>query len=816
MSGFSKDVLSTARDDAERKAVLVGFQFLSQIMSADPRAPLEDLERTLLDDTLYLGVDRLSEAWGWYVLLSNIPHGSFRGKDRPLVGDDVSSSVAECIRKHYICACCGAIDARTSGRRTLPRLSKCGGCKSISFCNATCQSKFWPSHKHECKQLKLARKKTAAFQAQHIAPNIDMEFQPRSIFRNKYSFNAPSGGSIGWLEEKEFEKAGVECSMGGTYLVISNYIGMGEELATLCPQLYIIDVCSSVRRLEKKNRKKKTSTPYNEIDVLKIVATAGTNASSIETAGAEALETYCRNAVHIGQTVKAHQDGKCFVVKDKARKWIKKKKKKKKKHHQEQEHENTSEQTPPYEMWYMKYQYLLMPLDDSTPGGRVDACAAFVRCSKTEGCVVVMKNTQRLPDLNRNVFMHHIAASLHLLSDNTKNSVGQNTTKKSSRKKVRKKSHKKSASTNAVPDMPEDDAPIIIPQSLSGTLDWIVLISLHMPRYVAPPNGAPGFSMQDRVAQAVIQKCTTNASGFSKKGNCSVVTCSEADAPPEVATVRQSYQELSWIFGRDENQPWTFPLDLGIVRALYGGLLYHWNGGSTTRRRMFPVVQRQIEKYKDLGNGMFREKRYNSANFFYVLGQHLASITLGLWGEYHAEIPLPGVIQKRMKSKWGPALDGEKQSLRELTAKLLYNQCLVLDCVANAVLATGTIDSAAMKGTSLELMNQGQRYFMLMVSALSRCANAQAKWPEYVKAKEKRILLQKTVDNLTLRMPVAEAKRLKEIRALRRQLSHPPLTGANDRKRKMESDMSNPHLFDQSFGRLTNPYWDFLFEGKGL
>ena len=809
---FLEDFLSTARDDAERTAVQLGFQLSSQITSANVQGcttPLEDLERTLFD----VDVDKLSEAWGWYVLLSNIPYRSLRGEHQPLVGDDVSSSIAECIHKHYICACCGAIDARTNGRRTLPRLSKCGRCKSISFCNATCQSKFWPSHKRECKQLKLARKKTAAFQVQHIAPNIDMEFKTRSIFNNKYSFNAPSGGSIGWFEEKEFEKLGLQCMAGGTYMVISRFLETGKKLANLNPQLYIIDVCSSVRRLEGKNRKKNTGTSaaYNEIDVLEIVTTAGTHSSLTEIAGAKALEMYCQNAVHIGQTVHNNRDGRCFVVKDKARKWNTKKTKKNKK----QEQDDASEQTAPYEMWYMKYQYLLMPLDDETPGGRVDACAAFVRCSKTEGCVVVMKNTQRLPDLTRNVFMQHIAGSLQLLSDKsaTKNSSGHKTKKKSSQK-ARKKSQKVRASNS----LPEDDAPIIIPQSLSGTFEWIALVSLHMTRYMAvPKHGAPGVSMQDRAAQAVIQKCTTNASTFSKSGICSVVTCSEADAP-EIAVVRQSYQELSWIFGRDEYQMWTFPMDFGIVRALYGGLLYHWNGGSTTRRRMFPVVKRQIEKYKDLGNNMYREKRYNSANFFYVLGQHLATKMSTLWNEYHECIPLPGVIQKKMKSKWGPALGKENQSLRELKAKLLFNQCQVLYSVANKVLAKGTIDSASMKGTSLEVMNQKQRYYVLMVSALSRCASAQTEWPEYEKAKKQRILLQKKVDNMIARMPVAEAKRLKEIRDSRQQ-KYPSLTGSavqNDVKKRMDAEMSNPHLFDQSFGRLTNRYWDFVFEGKGL
>jgi hypothetical protein len=426
-----------------------------------------------------------------------------------------------------------------------------------------------------------------------------------------------------------------------------------------------------------------------------------------------------------------------------------------------------------------------------------------------------MKNTQRLPDLTRNVFMQHIAGSLQLLSDKsaTKNSSGHKTKKKSSQK-ARKKSQKVRASNS----LPEDDAPIIIPQSLSGTFEWIALVSLHMTRYMAvPKHGAPGVSMQDRAAQAVIQKCTTNASTFSKSGNCSCVTCSEADAP-EIAVVRQSYQELSWIFGRDEYQMWTFPMDFGIVRALYGGLLYHWNGGSTTRRRMFPVVKRQIEKYKDLGNNMYREKRYNSANFFYVLGQHLATKMSTLWNEYHECIPLPGVIQKKMKSKWGPALGKENQSLRELKAKLLFNQCQVLYSVANKVLAKGTIDSASMKGTSLEVMNQKQRYYVLMVSALSRCASAQTEWPEYEKAKKQRILLQKKVDNMIARMPVAEAKRLKEIRDSRQQ-KYPSLTGSavqNDVKKRMDAEMSNPHLFDQSFGRLTNRYWDFVFEGKGL
>ena len=78
---------------------------------------------------------------------------------------------------------------------------------------------------------------------------------------------------------------------------------------------------------------------------------------------------------------------------------------------------------------------------------------------------------------------------------------------------------------------------------------------------------------------------------------------------------------------------------------------------------------------------------------------------------------------------------------------------------------------------------------------------------------------EKKVDNMIARMPVAEAKRLKEIRDSRQQ-KYPSLTGSatvqNDVKKRMDAEMSNPHLFDQSFGRLTNRYWDFVFEGKGL
>ena len=38
-------------------------------------------------------------------------------------------------------------------RRTLPSMKRCTQCRSVLYCSRECQTKHWPAHKGECKQL---------------------------------------------------------------------------------------------------------------------------------------------------------------------------------------------------------------------------------------------------------------------------------------------------------------------------------------------------------------------------------------------------------------------------------------------------------------------------------------------------------------------------------------------------------------------------------------------------------------------------------------------------------------------------------------
>jgi hypothetical protein len=46
----------------------------------------------------------------------------------------------------FFCIACGT-------RRLLEHLSACGRCGSVAFCDAACQTRYWPIHKLHCKKL---------------------------------------------------------------------------------------------------------------------------------------------------------------------------------------------------------------------------------------------------------------------------------------------------------------------------------------------------------------------------------------------------------------------------------------------------------------------------------------------------------------------------------------------------------------------------------------------------------------------------------------------------------------------------------------
>eukprot|EP00884_Botryococcus_braunii_P000009 jgi/Botrbrau1/10008/Bobra.0012s0096.1 len=62
-------------------------------------------------------------------------------------GDEQSTKV-------HACALCGA----TSKKDPAVRLKACGRCNLVMYCGKKCQSEDWPSHKRECKSVKVAEK----------------------------------------------------------------------------------------------------------------------------------------------------------------------------------------------------------------------------------------------------------------------------------------------------------------------------------------------------------------------------------------------------------------------------------------------------------------------------------------------------------------------------------------------------------------------------------------------------------------------------------------------------------------------------------
>ena len=69
--------------------------------------------------------------------------------------DAASPSSSSSLKKPRVCAGCGFSRLEDS---TAPRLRRCSGCRSVTYCNADCQLKHWKTggHKEVCGQMKKA------------------------------------------------------------------------------------------------------------------------------------------------------------------------------------------------------------------------------------------------------------------------------------------------------------------------------------------------------------------------------------------------------------------------------------------------------------------------------------------------------------------------------------------------------------------------------------------------------------------------------------------------------------------------------------
>ena len=154
-----------------------------------------------------------------------------------MVGDAVVSAREECIRRLLMCASCGKPCAKNTPYRNEPRLRRCGGCSSRSYCDPICARADWPSHKNLCKRLKKERKARVAAEKQAAAAASDAtagwnatpgvvetmgalgvsapsaseaSFHGQEIMCGRYCIKAPTGGKQGgWFSNIELASLGM-------------------------------------------------------------------------------------------------------------------------------------------------------------------------------------------------------------------------------------------------------------------------------------------------------------------------------------------------------------------------------------------------------------------------------------------------------------------------------------------------------------------------------------------------------------------------------------------------------------------------------
>ena len=148
-SAAMSTVLLSEATEEERTSLIQGNGAADVAMSAilDARergVPIPPPEH--LDLIAAGNLDRDSEAWGFYILISYKPWFSLHHGDQPLMPDVGVSALQQCIKDQLICAKCHA----PGSRRHSLNLKRCVRCTKVAYCNRKCQKAHWRSHKNEC------------------------------------------------------------------------------------------------------------------------------------------------------------------------------------------------------------------------------------------------------------------------------------------------------------------------------------------------------------------------------------------------------------------------------------------------------------------------------------------------------------------------------------------------------------------------------------------------------------------------------------------------------------------------------------------